>query len=87
MVAVAGSAVVGVAAFELELGELRVYELCVHPFDADVLTALITALELACLAAGGFRIYVAASATIGAEALAPFGYEPAGGRWLEKGVA
>jgi hypothetical protein len=87
MVATAGDAIVGMAAFELELGELRAYELLVEPPNDEVLTELVTALELACLAAGGHRIFVSAQASVGTDALARFGYEPAGERWLEKGVA
>ncbi|MGE0040560.1 MAG: hypothetical protein AB7H88_12785 [Vicinamibacterales bacterium] len=87
MVALAGDVVAGMAAFELELGELRAYELVVEPPNDEVLTELVTALELACLAAGGHRIFISAHASIGSGALARFGYEPAGERWLEKGVA
>jgi hypothetical protein len=86
MVAVCGDEPIGVAAFELDDLELRVHALVVPAGEARALPPLLGALELACLAAGGARVAVTASASGDMQVLSGWGYVPAMTRtgWLVK---
>ncbi|MEW6322505.1 MAG: hypothetical protein AB1635_15630 [Acidobacteriota bacterium] len=87
MVATAGGRPVGIAAFEVEQDIVRVHELTAVDCAPDTIDALVTAVELACLAAGASRIFISAVASCPAELLEVHGYRAsAGGRWLEKVV-
>jgi hypothetical protein len=88
MVAMRGEAAAGFAAFELtDAQDLLVHELSTASDDGGVVEALVTALELACLAAGGTRLLISTRIATPASMLAPFGYEPAPWTgWLEKHV-
>jgi hypothetical protein len=87
MVAVRGDEPVGVAAFEMDEGDLFVHVLAVPEGDRDgVVPALLGALELACLAAGGRRVAVTAHADVDPGTLAALGYDAGSGRpgWLAR---
>ncbi|MDP1568940.1 MAG: hypothetical protein Q8L86_02965 [Vicinamibacterales bacterium] len=86
MVALCGDDVVGVAAFELEEADLFVHVLAAAPPAADVIAALVGALELACLAAGGRRVALTAHADVAPGILAGLGYEAGEARagWLTR---
>jgi hypothetical protein len=88
MVAMSGERIGGFAAFELtDTQDLLVHELSAADDDAAVISALVTALELACLAAGGTRLLISARVATPAAMLGPYGYEPAPwSGWLEKHV-
>jgi hypothetical protein len=88
MVAIHDDQPVGFAAFEITSTQgLLVHELSAVGDVAAVISALVTALELACLAAGGTRLLISRGIAIPAEMLAVFGYvrAPWDG-WLEKRV-
>lgn len=85
--------VVGVAAFERAGGELRVHEIGVDttlapPAFEEVVTALVDAIEVACLAGGGCRIVVLPRAAVFGVNLQRRGFvtisEGCAGSWLEK---
>lgn len=88
MVAMCADRKAGFAAFELTDGDdLLVHELSAAGDDAAVISALITALELACLAAGGTRLLISSRVSTPHATLARHGYEPAAwSGWLEKRV-
>ena len=88
MVAMSGDRTAGFAAFELtDAHDLLVHELSAAGDDAAVISALVTALELACLAAGGTRLLISTRMATSTTLLAPYGYEPAAwDGWLEKHV-
>jgi hypothetical protein len=77
MVAVCGDEPIGVAAFELDDLELRVHALVVPEGEARALPALLGALELACLAAGGARVAVTPSSSGDVQVWSRCGYVPA----------
>jgi hypothetical protein len=92
VVAVCGGRVVGLAAYEREDGELRVHEFGVDANSAcaldQVATALLDALELACLAGGGRRLVVLPRAALTSHLLRSRGFVPiaegCAGSWFEK---
>lgn len=86
IVAVRGDHPVGVAAFEMEEADLFVHVLAAAASDGDAVPALIAALELACLAAGGRRVAVTAHADVDAGTLADLGYDQGNARpgWLAR---
>lgn len=88
MVAVSADRTVGFAAFELtHTQDLLVHELSAAADDAAVISALVTALELACLAAGGTRLLISTRVATPVDMLDVYGYEPAPwSGWLEKHV-
>lgn len=87
MVAVdGGNTPVGFAAFEIVHHDLLVHEIATRPHADDALSALVVALELACLAAGAQRLFIARRNDAGSR-LAAYGYREAlSGSWLEKSV-
>jgi hypothetical protein len=92
VVAACGSRVVGLAAYEREDGELRVHEFGVDANTActldEVATALLDALEVACLAGGGRRLVVLPRAALTSHLLRSRGFVPiaegCAGSWFEK---
>ena len=88
MVAVRGSDPAGFAAFELTNDhDLLVHELSAASGADDVISALVTALELACLAAGGTRLLISSHAAVPPSHFASYGYESAPwSGWLQKRV-
>jgi hypothetical protein len=92
VVAACGSRVVGLAAYEREGGELRVHEFGVDAVPAcspdQVATALLDALEIACLAGGGRRLVLLPRAALAEHLLRTRGYVPiaegCAGSWFEK---
>jgi hypothetical protein len=92
VLATCGPRVVGLAGYERSDGELRVHEFAIDeasPCPVDqIATALLDALEMACLAGGGRRLVLlprAASATdlLRARGFAPIA-EGSAGSWFEK---
>lgn len=87
-----GARVIGLAAYERTNDELRVCELAVEPslcFGVhDILTQLLDAIELACLAGGCRRLVLLPAAIVATTALERRGYqivaEGCAGGWLEK---
>jgi hypothetical protein len=88
MVAVCGTQTVGFAAFELtDSRDLLVHELSAANNHDDAISALVMALELACLAAGGTRLLISNRIAATTARLAAFGYEPAPWNgWWQKSV-
>jgi len=88
MVAMSGDRTAGFAAFELtNTQDLLVHELSAANDDPAVISALVTALELACLAAGGTRLLISTRVATPDATLATYGYEPTPFHgWLEKQV-
>ena len=88
MVAIRGDRTAGFAAFELTDGlDLLVHELAACDNEDEVISALVAALDLACLAAGGTRLLVSARVATPHALLARYGYEPTPWNgWLEKRV-
>jgi hypothetical protein len=92
VVAACGSRVVGLAAYERIDGELRVHEFAVDAGTASTLdqvaTALLDALEMACLAGGGRRLVVLPRAALTAHLFRSRGFVPiaegCAGSWFEK---
>ncbi len=86
MVAMRGKTPVGVAAFEMEHGDLFVHVLAAASSEEDVVPALVAALELACLAAGGGRVTVSLHADVDVRVLTELGYDASGMRpgWLSR---
>lgn len=92
-VAATGGRVVGVAAYDRAGGELRVHEFGLDEglpaFMTDqVVSALLDALEVACLAGGGRRLVLLPRAAIAASHLRRRGFvtiaEGCAGSWFEK---
>jgi hypothetical protein len=88
MVALRGGVAAGFAAFELTHNQdLLVHELSAAGGQDDVVSALVMALELACLAAGGTRLLISTRAATPPSAFVTYGYEPAElPGWLQKRV-
>lgn len=88
MVAMSGDRAVGFAAFGLTgTGDLLVHELSAAKHAQPVVSALVTALELACLAAGGTRLLISSSVATPQAMLSAQGYAPAvWSGWYEKQV-
>jgi len=92
VVAACGSRVVGLAAYERADGELRVHEFGVDEGAActldQVATALLNALEIACLAGGGRRLVLLPRAALTSHLLRSRGFVPiaegCAGSWFEK---
>jgi hypothetical protein len=92
VIAACGSRLVGVAAYERIDGELRVHEFGVDattPCTLDqIATALLDALEIACLAGGGRRLVLLPRAALAAHLLRDRGFvtiaEDCAGSWFEK---
>jgi hypothetical protein len=92
VLAACGSRVVGLAAYEREDGELRVHEFgvdaCAGCTLDQVATALLEALEIACLAGGGRRLVLLPRAALSAQMLRSRGFVPiaegCAGSWFEK---
>jgi hypothetical protein len=86
MVAVRGAQPVGVAAFEMEEALLTVHALVIADPVEQVLPAIIAALELACLAAGGTHLSISTHADAPLEALQALGYDADAARraWLTR---
>jgi hypothetical protein len=90
--AACGTRVVGLAAYERSDGELRVHEFAVDgatPRTVDqIATALLDALEMACLAGGGRRLVLLPRAASAAHLLRARGFVPiaqgCAGSWFEK---
>lgn len=89
IVAIRDQTPAGFAAFELtDDRDLLVHELATPvDDDNDAIGALVSALELACLAAGGTRLLISSRIAVLPKKLEPFGYEQAPwSGWLEKRV-
>jgi hypothetical protein len=92
VVAACGSRVVGLAAYERADGELRVHEFGVDEEASctidQIATALLDALEIACLAGGGRRLVLLPRAALTAHLLRSRGFVPiaegSAGSWFEK---
>ncbi len=92
VVAACGSRVVGLAAYERADGEIRVHEFgldaCTTCTVDQVATALLDALEVACLAGGGRRLVLLPRAALTAHLLRSRGFVPiaqgCAGSWFEK---
>ncbi len=87
MAAVCGPDTVGFAAFELtDSRDLLVHELSAAQNNDEVVSALVTALELACLAAGDTRLLISNRVAVSPARLAAYGYEPApwAGWWQKR---
>jgi len=92
VIALCGSRVVGLAAYECTDGEFRVHEFGVDegsPCRVDeIVSALIDALEMACLAGGGHRLVLLPRAATGTGLLRQRGYAPiaegSAGTWFVK---
>jgi hypothetical protein len=92
VVAACGNRIVGLAAYERVDGELRVHEFGVdagNPCTLDqIATALLDALEIACLAGGGRRLVLLPRAALTAHLLRSRGFVPiaegCAGSWFEK---
>jgi hypothetical protein len=92
VVAACGSRVVGLAAYERADGELRVHEFGVDESASctldQVATALLDALEIACLAGGGRRLVLLPRAALTSHLLRSRGFVPiaegCAGSWFEK---
>jgi hypothetical protein len=88
MVAMSGDRAVGFAAFELTgTGDLLVHELSAAGRAEPAVSALVTALELACLASGGTRLLISSHVATPQTMLSALGYAPAAwSGWYEKQV-
>jgi hypothetical protein len=92
VVAACGNRIVGLAAYEREDGELRVHEFGVDANSPctleQVATALLDALEIACLAGGGRRLVLLPRAALTGSLLRSRGFVPiaegCAGSWFEK---
>jgi hypothetical protein len=96
VIAVCGNRTVGVAAYDRTDDELRVHECGVDAAsmlctEAQVVNALLDALEVACLAGGGRRLVLLPRAAIGGSILRRRGFvtiaEGCAGSWFEKTFA
>ena len=92
VLAACGTRVVGLAGYERSDGELRVHEFAIDagaPCPADeIATALLDALEMACLAGGGRRLVLLPRAASASDLLRARGFVPiagdSAGSWFEK---
>lgn len=92
VIAVCGTRVVGLAAYELVDAEFRVHEFGIDAESPcrveEIATALVDALETACLAGAGNRLVLLPRASIGAAFLRQRGYAPIAegcpGSWFVK---
>jgi hypothetical protein len=92
IMAACGTRVVGLAAYERADGDVRVHEFAVDtasPCAVDhIATALLDALEMACLAGGGRRLVLLPRASVTTHLLRPRGFvtiaEGCAGSWFEK---
>jgi hypothetical protein len=92
VVAACGTRIVGLAAYEREDGELRVHEFGVDDAATctldQIATALLDALEIACLAGGGRRLVLLPRAALTGHLLRSRGFVPiaedCAGSWFEK---
>ncbi|MEW5983728.1 MAG: hypothetical protein AB1806_15355 [Acidobacteriota bacterium] len=92
ILAVCGTCVVGLAAYEQSDNEIRVFELGVDPQSAcgtdQIAGGLLDALELACMAAGARRLLLLPRARVAGDLLRRRGYMAvaagAAGGWSEK---
>jgi hypothetical protein len=92
VLAACGTRMVGLAAYERTDGELRVHEFAVDattPCAGDeIATALLDALEMACLAGGGRRLILLPRAASADHLLRARGFVPiaegSAGSWFEK---
>ena len=92
VLAVCGSRVVGLAAYERADGEFRVHEFGIDDASPcrveEIAVALIDALETACLAGGGNRLVLLPRASVGDLFLRQRGYAPiaegCAGSWFVK---
>ncbi len=92
VVAACGSRVVGLAAYERADVELRVHEFGIDATTScrmdQIATALLEALEVACLAGGGRRLVLLPRAAVAAHLLRARGFVPiaegCAGSWFEK---
>lgn len=92
VLAACGTRIVGLAAYERTDGELRVHEFAVDattPCAGDeIATALLDALEMACLAGGGRRLILLPRAASADHLLRARGFVPiaegSAGSWFEK---
>jgi len=92
VVASCGGRVVGVAGYERAGAELRVHEFGVDSLSAcsadQTVTALLDALEVACLAGGGRRLVLLPRAVVTSALLRPRGFVPiaegCAGSWFVK---
>jgi hypothetical protein len=92
VLAACGTRIVGLAAYERTDGEVRVHEFAVDattPCAGDeIATALLDALEMACLAGGGRRLILLPRAVSADHLLRERGFVPiaegSAGSWFEK---
>jgi hypothetical protein len=92
VVAVCGTRVVGLAAYERADGEFRVHEFGIDAESPchvqEIVAALVDALETACLAGGGNRLVLLPRASVGDAFLRQRGYAPiaegCAGSWFVK---
>ncbi len=95
ILAMCGSRVVGLAAYERADRDLRVYELGIDTESAcgtdDIANGLLDALELACLASGARRLLLLPRTVLNGALLRRRGYLTVGegthGAWVEKTFA
>lgn len=92
VVASCGGRIVGVAGYERADAELRVHEFGVDALSAcpveQIVTSLLDALEVACLAGGGRRLVLLPRAVVTSALLRPRGFLPiaegCAGSWFVK---
>ena len=92
VLAACGTRVVGLAGYERSDGELRVHEFALDPTAPcpadEIATALLDALEMACLAGGGRRLVLLPRAASASDLLRARGFVPiaedSAGSWFEK---
>jgi hypothetical protein len=92
VMAACGTRIVGLAAYERADGEVRVHEFAVDAASLcaidQIATALLDALEMACLAGGGHRLVLLPRASVATHLLRPRGFVPiaegCAGSWFEK---
>jgi hypothetical protein len=92
ILAMCGSRVVGMAAYDRAEGELRVYEIGMDPGSScgtdEIASGLLDALELACMASGARRLLLSPRAALTGSLMRRRGYvtvgEATGGAWIQK---
>ena len=95
ILAMCGSRVVGMAAYDRAEGELRVYEIGMDPESScgtdEIANGLLDALELACMASGARRLLLLPRAALTGSLIRRRGYvtmgEATGGAWVQKTFA
>lgn len=95
ILAMNGSRIVGVAAYDRADGEVRVYELGMDPESScgtdEIANGLLDALELACMASGARRLLLMPRASLTGPFMRRRGYatigEATGGAWVQKTFA